>query len=258
MPNQPPVELRAAAAELGVHYQTAYRWVREGRLRAERVGRRWRVPRAALADAIAEPAVQRVREIPVARNWPRLQTSMQAALAEGDEVRVRGVVVRLHREGETLRSLVTNLVGPAMAAVGQGWREGRLTIAQEHRATAIVERLLASLDQARPGRPRGRAVVASPSGDQHGLPVAMAAAALREDGWTVDILGRDVPATTLAEHGRATGADLVVLTVTNPDVVDAVGQVVDALHETGIPVLVGGPGATLDELVTDARTARRA
>ncbi|MCO8127053.1 helix-turn-helix domain-containing protein [Acidimicrobiia bacterium EGI L10123] len=249
------LDLAEAADELGVHYQTAYRWVREGRLTAERVGRRWRVPRSALADATAEPPAVRVREIRATRHWPRLQASLQTALIEGDELRARAVVGRLHREGETLRSLVTNLIAPTMAAVGQGWREGQVTIAQEHRATAIVERLLASLDTARPGRPRGRAVVASPSGDQHGLPVAMAAAALREDGWAVDILGRDVPAETLAEHARTTGADLAVLTVTNPEVGDAVDHAVDALRAVSLAVLVGRPGATLDDLVNDARTA---
>lgn len=247
------LDLADAADELGVHYQTAYRWVREGRLRAERVGRRWRVPRSALADATVEPPPLQAREISATRDWDRLRTSTQAALIEGDEARVRAIVGRLHREGETLRSLSTNVLAPAMAAVGRGWREGEVTIAQEHRATAIVERLLASFDQPRPGRPRGRAVVASPSGDQHGLPVAMAAAALREDGWTVDILGRDVPAEILAEHGRATDADLVVLTVTNPEVGDAVDQAVDAVRGVGSRVLVGRPGASLDDLVSDAR-----
>jgi MerR family transcriptional regulator, light-induced transcriptional regulator len=36
-----PIELAEAADRLGVHYQTAYRWVREGRLPAVRVRGRY-------------------------------------------------------------------------------------------------------------------------------------------------------------------------------------------------------------------------
>ena len=39
------MDLAEAARELGVHYQTAYRWVREGALRAVKVGKSYRVER---------------------------------------------------------------------------------------------------------------------------------------------------------------------------------------------------------------------
>src|ERR1700691_5905721 len=42
------VNLKQAAALLGVHYMTVYRYVRQGRLPAERIGTEWRVSRRVL------------------------------------------------------------------------------------------------------------------------------------------------------------------------------------------------------------------
>ena len=43
MTDPPLIELRDAAAELGVHYQTAYRWVRSGQLPATMVAGKYAV-----------------------------------------------------------------------------------------------------------------------------------------------------------------------------------------------------------------------
>ena len=48
------VSLQEAADILGVHYMTAYRYVRTGRLPAQQVDNRWRVRRANL-DRLAPP-----------------------------------------------------------------------------------------------------------------------------------------------------------------------------------------------------------
>jgi excisionase family DNA binding protein/PAS domain S-box-containing protein len=47
------VNLKQAAARLGVHYQTAYRWVRSGDLAAVRVGARYEVSDAAIHQFVA-------------------------------------------------------------------------------------------------------------------------------------------------------------------------------------------------------------
>src|SRR3954462_4561429 len=65
------VNLKTAAQRLGVHYQTAYRWVRSGQLVAVKVGAGYEVSEAAIArlqaqraaterlsDATAAPAVE--------------------------------------------------------------------------------------------------------------------------------------------------------------------------------------------------------
>ncbi|HEX4902029.1 MAG TPA: B12-binding domain-containing protein [Acidimicrobiales bacterium] len=252
------VDLADAAAHLGVHYQTAYRWVREGRLPAVRVRGRYQLAVADL-DAFAasrdEPEPVAVR--PGRRSWERLSAKLFDALRAGDERTAADVLVRLRSQGESIVDILTRVVVPAMRRVGDDWSAGRLTVAEEHRASEIVERLLAGLDQRRPGRPRGTVVVTAPAGELHGLPVSMAAAALRDDGWMVELLGRDLPVDALVQFVHDAAPDLVVLSVTDPSNEPAARDARDRLAADGQAVLVGGRGRTLEELLDQARSARR-
>jgi hypothetical protein len=81
----------------------------------------------------------------------------------------------------------------------------------------------------------------------------MAAVALREDHWTVHHLGSDMPIADLRSLINTEPTDLVVLTVTEPGVAEAAAQAATSIRALGIPVIVGGPGRTLDDLVTEAR-----
>ena len=81
----------------------------------------------------------------------------------------------------------------------------------------------------------------------------MAAAALRDDNWHVHHLGADVPGADLMGFIEAEPVDLVVLTVTAPDVRPAADGVVAQLEAAGRRVLVGVAGARLDELQRSAR-----
>lgn len=251
------IDLREAARLLGVHYQTAYRWVREGCLPAVRVRGRYELG----TDDVDAFARQRNQPAPAAerrgrREWGRSADRLLAALCEGDERTAADVVARLHTQGETTLDVLGQVVVPAMAAVGDRWATGELSVAHEHRASEIVSRLLAGIDQRRPGRPRGTVVVTAPPGELHGLPVDMAAAVLREDAWSVQLLGRDVPADALLHFVAGVAPDLAVLTVTTPDRVVAAEQLAGQLTSAGHDVLVGGPGRTLGDLVQAARAVR--
>jgi MerR family transcriptional regulator, light-induced transcriptional regulator len=251
------LDLAAAAERLGVHYQTAYKWVREGRLPAVRVRGRYRVEPADV-DALI-----RTRDAPVPaassggrRSWSRLADRFFVALRDGDERVATDLVTRLHAQREPVLEIIDRVVVPAMARVGDDWSTGDLSVAEEHRATEIVERILATIDQRRPGRPRGTVVIAAPAGEQHGLPVAMASAALREDGWSVEVLGRDLPTDALVEFVALVVPDLVVLTVTTSAAMGAADDACRSLTGSGHDVLVGEPGASLADLLRAARHLR--
>jgi excisionase family DNA binding protein len=248
------VDLTTAAGRLGVHYQTAYQWVRDGSLPAARVRNRYRVQVSEL-EALArrreqpEPVPERRRPT----DWPRLAGRLERHLLAGDETRARDQVVGLRGDGVPLKELIGELFVPALRAIGAGWVAGRVSIPEEHRATAIVERILGELAPRPRGRRRGRAVVAALSGDRHGLPTAMAAAVLREDHWHVEHLGADMPPEDVLQFATAAGADLVVLSVTVGEHAGAAEETARRLAGAGIPAVVGGPSRTLDELLAEAR-----
>lgn len=252
------VDLHEAAATLGVHYQTAYGWVREGRLEARKVGARY-IVEARSVDALArsrETSPPR-REVRV-RDWETQVVHFFDHLRTGDELRARAVVDRLRRLGPVV--LGDRLFAPALRRIGEWWAAGELSVAEEHRATAICERLLTrAFGDPAAGRPRGVAVVAAAPGEGHGLPAAMAAAALRQARWRVHHLGPDVPASDLVDLAKSLRADLAVVSVTMPDRALAAQRVAGRLERAGSRSLVGRPGATLEELVESAKTvtARR-
>jgi excisionase family DNA binding protein len=245
--------LREAAAELGVHYQTAYGWVRAGRLDARKVGGSYLVSRAALSALARDretgappPGTIRVRD------WEAQVNRLFDVLRFGDELGARAVADRL--AGIDVATFSDRILAPALRRVGEWWQAGELSVAEEHRAAAICERLLARRFGLPGGRPRGVVVVAAAPGDEHGLPAAMAAAALRADRWRVNHLGVGVPAADLLMLAEAVHADLAVLSVTTPERAPAAQRLAGRLGATGIPTLVGRPGATVAELAESARS----
>ncbi len=249
------VDLQTAADELGVHYQTAYRWVRSGRLPSQRVDGKYHVDRA---DLVELKRSRTTPERPPAPSGTRLDRSAERlyrALVDGDEAEARRTVRRLADEGTPMPDLIEQVLVPPLRRIGERWHRGDLSIWVEHRSSAIVERILGDIVPNPRGRRRGTAVVAAISGDLHSLPTTMAAVALRADHWHVHHLGADVPPDQIRECCTDNHVDLAVISVTNSEVTDGAVEVAARLRMAGTPVLIGGPGRSIDDLVRDARTA---
>jgi methanogenic corrinoid protein MtbC1 len=152
--------------------------------------------------------------------------------------------------------LCHQLITPVLHRIGEEWAAGETSSAQVHVAAGISERLVAMLATASRGRPRGLALVASPSGERHRLPSLMATVVLRADRWRVHHFGVDVATDDLVESALKMNASLVVLSSTMPELVEDARQLQDRFRTLyGVPALVGRPGAPLTELVEQARTA---
>src|ERR1700730_5763893 len=123
------MQLREAAEMLGVHYQTAYGWVRQGLLPARKTGRGYEVSGddvSALAERRALGTAPRP-QIQV-RDWAAQADRLYAAIVAGDETQAR------HRfdglaGGVTLTELCDRVVAPALVRAGEDWAAGRLAIA---------------------------------------------------------------------------------------------------------------------------------
>jgi MerR family transcriptional regulator, light-induced transcriptional regulator len=245
------MDLREAAEALGVHYQTAYAWVREGTLPARKVGRGYEVGDVGVQALAARRRQGHEPPRPIhVRDWPAQAEALYAAITQGEETRARHQVERL-ASGVRVVDLCEQVIAPALRRVGDKWAAGRVSIAQEHRASAICERLLASQTRQPAGRPRGTAVVATPPGERHGLPALMAAACLREDRWLVHHLASDLPAAEVARLADQVGADLVVLSSAMNQTARQARQAARAITATqpGLNVLAGRPGDSLHDLL---------
>jgi MerR family transcriptional regulator, light-induced transcriptional regulator len=252
------MQLREAADTLGVHYQTAYAWVRQRALPARKTGRGYEVDDA---DVRALAARRHKGSLPAraigVRDWPAQADQLYAAIAHGQETRARHWLDRL-AAGVTVTDLCERVIAPALRRIGADWACGQVSIAQEHRASAICERLIALRYRQPPGRPRGTAVVATPPGERHGLPALMAAACLREDHWLVHHLAADLPVAEVTRLARDAAVSLVVFSSATQD---GARRARDATREVAAAnpqalVLAGQAGDTLPELARLARAAR--
>ena len=179
------MDLREAAGTLGVHYQTAYGWVRQGVLPARKLGRGYQIDDGDVGALAASRRLGREPARPIhVRDWAAQAQGLYSLIAAGDETQARHRLERL-AAGVPLISLCEHVIAPALRRIGDDWEAGRVSIAQEHRASAICERLIAARARQPAGRPRGTAVVATVPGERHALPALMAAACLREDRWLV-------------------------------------------------------------------------
>lgn len=243
--------LQEAAALLGVHYMTAYRYVRLGQLPAEKLGGVWRVSRDEVErfrDGVSEAPV--VTPAGGRRKAP-WAGRLEARLLAGDARGAWGVVEAALTAGAELDQVYLEMLAPAMAGIGERWERGEIDVSIEHRASVIAMRLVGRLGPrfVRRGRTRGVVVLGAPAGERHALPVALAADLIRQHGWEVSDIGADVPEASFV-HAALTTPDVVAvgLSVTLAEHLPAARSVLAALREatSGVLLAVGGGAVRTD------------
>jgi len=252
--------LHEAATELGVHYMTAYRYVRLGLLGAHKEGGTWRVARrdlTAFAErAAAPPATTDPRAVAGRRRAPWAER-LEDRLIAGDAAGAWGVTEAAMAAGTDLEGIYLDVLTPAMWGIGARWESGEIDVADEHRATGIALRLIGRLGPrfARRGRTRGTVVLACPEGERHALPLAILGDLVRGYGFAVSDLGADVPHESLVRLAAGV-EDLVAiaLSVSTPEVVTSAAEAIAALRAAGVaaPVVLGGHALVVDGAVDQA------
>ncbi|HEY6532878.1 MAG TPA: B12-binding domain-containing protein [Acidimicrobiales bacterium] len=245
------LSLTDAADRLGVHYMTAYRYVRTGRLPAVKQGAVWRVHardvealRAGRAGTASVGGPAAPGKGAGRRRRHDYHVRLEDRLLAGDEQGAWSIVEGALTAGVEPDRIYLDVLAPAMALVGDGWESGRVTVAQEHRASAVMLRLIGRLGPrfVRRGRKRGTVVIGAPEGDHHSVPVALAADLLRGAGFAVVDLGAHTPARSFVDAAK--GADRLIgvgISATRGGNEAAIRKAIRTLHdEVGCPVVLGG------------------
>jgi excisionase family DNA binding protein len=243
MPRTPVTDetlsLRECADRLGVHYMTAYKYVRHGRLAATKVGPEWRVRGGDLEAFLAGPASGGPAP------WA---DRLEARLIAGDHAGAWGVVEAAMSSGLDPAAVYVRLLAPALRDIGEGWAQGTITVADEHRATVTAARLLGRLGPrfVHRGRSRGRVVIGTPPGERHALAVSMAADHLRGAGWEVIELGCDLPVADFVRVVREAGrVSAIAVSVTIEQAMRPAHDLIRSLRFADLgPILLGGGAVT--------------
>jgi MerR family transcriptional regulator, light-induced transcriptional regulator len=140
-----------------------------------------------------------------------------------------------------------SFVAPLFRRIGEEWHEGRLRIAHEHMATAVMRGVLMSLSsELAPSTSSPRLVVATPPGERHEIGALLVAAAAAAAGWRLTYLGVELPAADIALAAEQSGARAVAVSVVLPGDQRAIAAellALRALLPADVELLVGGGGA---------------
>jgi methanogenic corrinoid protein MtbC1 len=126
------------------------------------------------------------------------QVYLQAAL-DGQRHAAVQIAREALREGTTLSDFYLDVLQPVLYEVGARWEANRLTVAQEHMATAITQYVMAQVYDPRvpEGEGRGRLILTGVEGELHSVGAVMVGDLLEMAGWHVRFLGTNLPATSV-------------------------------------------------------------
>ncbi|WP_067484329.1 cobalamin B12-binding domain-containing protein [Actinomadura hibisca] len=178
-----------------------------------------------------------------AAEWAgKLWTAARAA----DEYSALDVVTNALDAGLDAETVLLEVIGAVQHRVGAEWAANRMSVADEHAATAINDRVIAALPADRPAEFLGRITVACVDKEWHALPARLLAETLRLRGWQVGYLGAQVPTAHLIGQVHRTGADAVCLSAALPTRLPLAHAAITAVQAAGTPVMVGGLGFGAD------------
>jgi MerR family transcriptional regulator, light-induced transcriptional regulator len=141
-----------------------------------------------------------------------LEAIRQMDSVQLDAVLRRGVLV-LGQHG-----LLEKLIGPLAQRIGDLWREGNLTAAQEHFASAVIKAFLARSSNSFSATLNAPVmVVTTPAGQLHEIGAVMVAAAAGDVGWRTVYLGPSLPAGEIAAAAVKNDARAVALSIVYPE-----------------------------------------
>ena len=244
------VSLNEVAEMLGVHYMTAYRYVREGRLHATKDGHGWVIKSSDL-DAFRKGLSHAVMPKTGNRKVAPWSDRMLLLLINGDE---RGVVTLMEsvlRSGNDLYFLYLDVLVPAMNAIGTKWESGEIDVFVEHRASGIATRSAARIGSrfAKRGVRKGTVLVGSPEGEWHVLGSQLLSDLIHLEGWKVDDLGPNVPVESfVAAATQIPDVVAVCIASTMKETLPAMSETITKIKKASnnsIPCFVGG-AAVLD------------
>lgn len=145
------------------------------------------------------------------------------------------------------QALAMRVIGPLAEKIGELWREGEITAAHEHFATAVIRGFVGHTARQFTGVSDGPViVVVTPLGQLHELGALLAGMVAANVGWNVKYLGASLPIAEIAGAARQAGARAVALSLVYPEddqrLESDLVQLRDLLGEK-VAILAGGRAA---------------
>lgn len=145
---------------------------------------------------------------------------------------------------KSVPALYENMLKPALYSVGKLWQEGRISVAAEHLASAVVETIMNEIYfRIMTTQDSGKTVVAAcVEGELHQIGIRMVADIFEMNGWHAYFLGADTPGAALLDFIGKTSPQALALSLSSDCRLEALTKTVETVHREfpGLLVLAGG------------------
>ncbi len=148
--------------------------------------------------------------------------------------------------------IIDKCLSPALERVGESYEQKRLFLPQLVRAAETAQAVMETIKPhlARGGKVghRGTIVIATVRGDVHDIGKNLVALFLRNAGFNVIDLGRDVPAEKIVQEAERNRAEIIALSALMSTTAPRMEEVIKLAREKGLAVrvMVGGAVVTRD------------
>lgn len=199
-------------------------------------------------EACAKTTAPAPDEMPSGEGLALTRQVFLAAILSGQRQAALNIVEEALRAGHSHVDLYVNVFTEALHRVGELWELNKISVAQEHTATAITQYAIAAIyPRLVPAAVhRGNMVVTGVAGELHQIGANLVADTMEASGWTVRFLGTNLPHSSVLATIEEISADVLCISTTLvanlPSVVDMVQTVRGKLNQH-IPKIVLGGGA---------------
>ncbi|MEJ7893557.1 MAG: diguanylate cyclase [Solirubrobacteraceae bacterium] len=198
-------------------------------------------------QGVALPTAGQLRRAGAKNGASALALAFGEALRNGDTDAAEGVIDKALTFGLPPENIQSLVIAPAMVQIGELWETARISVGEEHLATAISQKVLLKVFEQTTSkwsakRWREKVLLAAVEGQRHVLGLRMVADVLEAAGFSVLFLGEDVPTsglrTAIARHRPA----IVGLTYGMPSDVTPLADSLWAIHDVSpeTRVMLGG------------------
>lgn len=180
-----------------------------------------------------------------------LSEELLPVLMNGDRSTGLEIVNRLLEEGTDVITIYEGVIKPAMYKVGELWEEGKISVATEHLASAIVETLLGHLHYRiikNAGTNKMVVVITSVEDEVHQIGAKMVSDMFELHGWTSHFLGANTPMDELLDFISRINPTIIGLSMSinlhTRNLEKTISKIRERIPE--MPILVGGQGLIED------------
>ena len=140
-----------------------------------------------------------------------------------------------------LETVCYKVLQQGLTEIGEGWYEGKVSVQQEHFASALALRQLEALLAALPAATKnGRIIVACPPRELHTFSPLIISLMLRRQGWDVVYLGANVPLDRMEASVAQIKPLLVIMPAQTLTAAAHLLPIAQKLQEMEVPLAYGG------------------